>query len=91
MSSIDYQWWAFQEGAGAQSEKAMGSAQEGGFQAITSMSCPQCDQARYGVWIFTGGGYGAPTQSERMLSATKELGMLLIKCCPDHPAFIKNH
>jgi len=89
VAAIDWEWWAFREGTDAQTENAIKAAQAAGFQGITSLSCPRCEKARYAVWIFTGGGWGSPTQAEKMLAATKELGELLLKNCPDHPAFVK--
>jgi len=89
MAAHDWEWWAFKEGSEPQSEAAQSAARDGGFQAITALACPHCENARYGVWIFTGTGYGAPTQGERMLAAEKELGNLLLKQCPEHPAFIR--
>lgn len=89
MSSIDWEWWAFREGADSRNEKALAHAHDAGFQRITSLACTQCDTARYNTWIFTGGGFGSPTQAEKMLAATKDLGQALINQCPDHPTFIK--
>jgi hypothetical protein len=89
MSAIDWEWWAFREGADSHNEKPMAEAHNGGFQGITSLSCPHCEKVRYNVWIFTGGGAGSPTQAQKMLAATKDLGKALINQCPEHPAFIK--
>jgi hypothetical protein len=91
VAAIDWEWWAFREGMEAESEPQQKRAHDGGFQAITSLTCPQCEKARYGIWIFTGTGHGAPTQGERMLAAEKELRKLLLKQCPEHPAFIKKN
>jgi hypothetical protein len=89
VGAIDWEWWAFREGADADNEAAIAKAHDGGFQGITSLSCPSCANARYNVWIFTGGGFGSPTQAAKMLAATKDLGKVLIDQCPEHPAFIK--
>jgi hypothetical protein len=89
MASMDWEWWAFREGTEAQTEPLEKKAHGGGFQGITSLTCPSCDTARYSVWIFTGGGAGSPTQAEKMLAAVKDLGELLLKHCPDHPPFVK--
>jgi hypothetical protein len=87
MAAHDWEWRAFREGAETESQQK--AAQNGGFQAITTLNCPHCEAARYGIWIFTGAGPGAPTQGERMLAAQKDLGGLLLSQCPNHPAFIK--
>jgi len=89
MASMDWEWWAFKEGAEAQTESQQKAAHDDGFQAISTLTCPQCGDARYGIWIFTGTGQGAPTQGERMLSAQKELGKLLLRQCSKHPPVIR--
>jgi hypothetical protein len=91
MSAIDWEWWAFREGMEAQTEPEQKKAHDGGFQGITSLTCPRCEKARYSVWIFTGGGLGSPTQAEKMLAAIKELGKLLLEQCPEHPAFVRKN
>lgn len=91
MAAHDWEWWAFKENTDAQTESEQRAAHDAGFQAITAMSCPHCENARYGLWIFTGTGHGAPTQAERMLAAQKELGELLLKQCPEHPDYIEKH
>ena len=89
MASMDWNWWAFKEGAPDQTESSMRVAHAAGFQEITRLSCQTCEHVRYYVWVFTGSGSGAPTQAERMLAAIKELGDLLFRQCPDHQPVVK--
>ncbi len=89
MASMDWEWWAFREGMDVKTGPAQRAAHDKGFQLITPLTCPDCEQARYGIWIFTGGGHGAPTQGDKMLAAQKELGDLLLKQCPEHPPFVR--
>jgi hypothetical protein len=85
---MDWGWWAFREGADEETEPIQKKAHDQGFQAISPLTCPDCEKARYGIWIFTGTGRYAPPLQERKLAAEKELSELLLKQCPDHPAFI---